>query len=425
MNVLKIGSAGKRVAEIQSLLKRIGFSPGSLDGKFGRLTQQAVKEFQKNFGLVQDGIVGLNTFEVMKRFLAGYDIYTVRPGDSLYTISKMYKTDIDLVLTANPNVNASNLQPASKLIVPYGINVVPIDINYYYSTLERNIESLKVLYPFIETGYAGKSVLGRKLHYIRLGNGKNKVFFNGAHHALEWITTPLLMKFAEDLSASFALNKNIAGYDPKEIFERSSIYIMPMVNPDGVELVLEGLSAENPYYNELIGWNKGSTDFSKAWQANNKGVDLNHNYNAGWENSRAAAAAMGITSPGPTRYGGEYPESEPETKSVVNFCIRHNFNIALAYHSQGEVIFWSFEGLEPPESKRIGQALADASGYSLDVPEGIASYAGFKDWFIKRFRKPGYTIEVGLGTNPLPISQLVQIYSDNLPLLLLAGVITA
>jgi g-D-glutamyl-meso-diaminopimelate peptidase len=95
----------------------------------------------------------------------------------------------------------------------------------------------------------------------------------------------------------------------------------------------------------------------------------------------------------------------------------------LAYHSQGEVIYWDFMGLEPPEARPIGEALAADAGYTLEQATGITSYGGFKDWFIQDYRRPGYTVEVGRGRNPLPISQFDKIYSDNLPLLLHAALI--
>jgi g-D-glutamyl-meso-diaminopimelate peptidase len=357
--------------------------------------------------------------------LLGHDFYSVRPGDSFFTIAQKYGTDARLIAAANPGVNAQNLQPGQRLAVPYGIGVVPTDTSYTYAVLERNIRALSALYPFIETGIAGQSVLGRNLYYLRLGTGPNKVFYNAAHHALEWITSPVLMKFAEDYARAFALGQTLAGYDPLDIWEKTSIYLMPMVNPDGVDLVLNGLSPDNPNYTQLVAWNFGRpTHFSTVWQANNRGVDLNHNYNAGWERSRQAAIALGITGPGPTRYGGPYPESEPETRAVADFTRTNDFSLVLAYHSQGEVIFWTFKGLEPPQSRTIGEALAQASGYTLAQPAGIASYAGYKDWFIQAFRRPGYTIEVGRGVNPLPVAQFPRIYADNLPLLLLAAVVS-
>lgn len=423
MRVMQMGMRGTDVMEIQSLLARLGLNPGPVDGIFGNQTRLAVMAFQRRFGLAPDGIIGLNTFRVMERFLMGYDIYRIQPGDTLFRIAQRYGTDLNLLVSANPGVDAGNLQLGQTINVPYGIDVVPTDTDYTYAILERNIRALQTLYPFIETGVAGQSVLGRSLYYLRLGTGPNKVFYNAAHHALEWITSPVLMKFAEDYARAYARGTTLAGYNPRELWAQTSIYLMPMVNPDGIDLVLNGLQPDNPFYNQLIGWNRGSTDFSRVWQANNRGVDLNHNYNARWEQSRQAAIAMGITGPGPTRYGGPNPESEPETRAVADFTRANNFSLVLAYHSQGEVIFWTFMGLEPPESRVIGQALAQASGYQLAEPEGIASYAGYKDWFIQEYRRPGYTIEVGRGVNPLPISQFPRIYRDNLPLLLVAAVV--
>jgi g-D-glutamyl-meso-diaminopimelate peptidase len=131
----------------------------------------------------------------------------------------------------------------------------------------------------------------------------------------------------------------------------------------------------------------------------------------------------GIMGPGPTRYSGTAPESEPESRAVANFTRWHNFMLVLAFHSQGQVIYWNFMDMAPPEARFVGQQLAAASGYLLEEATGIASYAGYKDWFIQEYRRPGYTVEVGLGTNPLPISQFDQIYKDTVELLLLASII--
>ena len=179
----------------------------------------------------------------------------------------LYEVITDLIRAANADIDEDNLGVGQRIKVPYDISVVPTDVSYTYDILQRNVAGLKARYPFIETGIASQSVLGRNIDYIRLGKGPNQVFYNGAHHALEWITTPLLMKFIEDLSKAYASGQNIAGYDACEIWEKSSIYIIPMVNPDGVDLVINGLSPLNPDYNQLISWNKG-TDFSDKWRNN-------------------------------------------------------------------------------------------------------------------------------------------------------------
>lgn len=423
MRTLRVGDRGTDVMEIQALLEKIGYNPGPIDGIFGSRTQQAVIQFQQNNRLTPDGIIGPNTYGILERFLSGYDTYSIRPGDTLYNIARRYYTNLARLFAANPGIAPYNLQIGQRITVPYGIDVVDTNIDYTYEIMERDIQGLKARYPFLEVGVAGQSVLGKNLYYIKLGNGPNEVFYNAAHHALEWITSPLLMKFIENFSKAYVGRYNIGGYSPRNIWNQSTIYIMPMVNPDGVDLVLNGLQRDNPYYDRLIEWNNGSTDFSQNWQANIRGVDLNHNYNAAWQLSKEAGEQLGITGPGPTRYPGAYPESEPESKAVADFTRSHNFTLVLAYHTQGEVIFWTFMGLQPPESRTIGELFEQVSGYPLQEIYGIASYAGYKDWFIQEYRRPGYTIEAGKGKNPLPISQFDKIYNDNIELLLLASVV--
>ncbi|MDR0914830.1 MAG: peptidoglycan-binding protein [Oscillospiraceae bacterium] len=421
MRVLKKGMSGTDVMEIQATLNKMGYYNGQMDGIFGSQMESAVRRFQTNFGLSADGVIGANTYSALNRYLLGSDTYTIKEGDSFYKVAQKYYTNLDLLLAANPGLDPQNLQVGQKITVPYGMDVVDTNISYTYDIMERDIEGLKTRYPFIETGVAGQSVLGRNLYYLRIGTGSNPVFFNAAHHGLEWITTPLLMKFAEQFARAYVLGQNIGGYNAFNIYNNSSIYIMPMVNPDGVDLVLNGLKTDNPYYSRLISWNKGSTNFSKNWQANIRGVDLNHNYDALWQEYKEIADAAGITSPGPTRYPGEQPISEPETQAVERFTKKHNFKLVIAYHTQGEVIYWNFQNRAPAEAKQIGQTMSLISGYALDNATGMASYSGYKDWFIQDFGRPGYTVEAGLGTNPLPISQFDSIYSKNLSLLLYAA----
>ncbi|MBS3994970.1 MAG: peptidoglycan-binding protein [Alkaliphilus sp.] len=423
MRVLRLGSRGTDVMEIQALLRKIGYDPRSIDGIFGEETRQSVIAFQRNNGLTPDGVIGPITHKALEPLLLGYDIYKIRSGDTLYQIARNYYTTVEKIVTANPTVNPYNLRIGQQIVVPFGIDVVATNIAYTYEIMERNIRGLRARYPFLEVGSAGRSVLGRELYYLKIGNGPNQVFYNGSHHSLEWITTPLLMKFIENFSKAYVQETNIRGYDVRTIWDKSTIYIMPMVNPDGVDLVLNGLQPDNPFYNELLKWNITGLPFSQVWNANIRGVDLNHNYDALWERYKVIAQQQGYGSPGPTRYPGKNPESEPETRAVADFTRNHNFRLVLAYHTQGEVIFWTFQNLEPPEARTIAELFSRVSGYRLGEAYGLGAYSGYKDWFIQQYRRPGFTIEAGLGKNPLPITQFDKIYNDNEELLLLASVV--
>lgn len=294
---------------------------------------------------------------------------------------------------------------------------------YTYDILTQDIQRLKNDYAGIITfSSIGSSLCGRSLYRLTLGRGNKRVFYNGAHHGMEWLTAALLTRFAEECASAVKQGEKFRGINLCEIFDDVTLEIVPMVNPDGVELAVNGLSENNPNYSKLLSLSNGN-DFSH-WQANNRGVDLNHNYNALWDMSKAAEQENGIDGPGPTRYSGASPESEPESRAAADFTRRMQFDLVIAFHSQGQVIYWDFNGEVPPRGKEIGEYFTTVSPYVLDQTEGMASFGGYKDWFIHTFRKPGYTVEIGLGENPLPAEQLPQIYEDTIGILL-GGLIKA
>ena len=90
-------------------------------------------------------------------------------------------------------------------------------------------------------------------------------------------------------------------------------------------------------------------------------------------------------------------------------------------HSQ--VRYWQFQDYTPEESLYIGNLFSRVSGYRLAETPFNSSFAGYKDWFIQDYRRPGFTIEAGIGVNPLPISQFDEIYNDNLGILVLGSIL--
>ena len=148
-------------------------------------------------------------------------------------------------------------------------------------------------------------------------------------------------------------------------------------------------------------------------------MDLNLQFPAEWEQAKRIKFAQGFTSPAPRDFVGEGPLVAPESLAIYNFTLSHNFRLVIAYHTQGRVIYWKFLNFNPPNSENIGRQFSEVSGYALEDTPYVSSFAGYKDWFIQNYNKPGYTIEVGLGNNPLPISQFDTIYAENLGILVL------
>lgn len=292
------------------------------------------------------------------------------------------------------------------------LEVVNTSNFYDYQSMMKDLFFLKQRFPFLMAESIGRSVLGRSIPAIRIGTGPTEVHYNGSFHANEWITSLLLMKFMEDYASAYVNGTPLRAYDVKRLFEQTSLWIVPMVNPDGAELVLHGLSRENPYYEWLIEWNCGSWDFS-GWKANIRGVDLNDQFPANWEIERDR---RGVPGPGPRDYTGIAPLTEPEAAAMADFTKSRNFQLVAAFHTQGKEIYWNYRELEPRQSEAIACRLAEVSGYDAVKLQG--SDAGYKDWFIQEFRRPGFTVEAGFGVNPLPISQFGEIYHDLAPLLL-------
>lgn len=286
--------------------------------------------------------------------------------------------------------------------------------------MKADLEALKKKYPEALFGIIGKSLWGREIEYIKIGSGSTKILFCGAHHGMEHLTSKLLLSFADEyLSADECSGEKIKGFDAKNAKKHSSLYIVPMLNPDGVDLSIFGFGAPDIKNREELMKINPSGDFSD-WQANARGVDLNHNYDADFSKSKESEKENGISGPGKTRYSGKKPESEPETKALCDFVRKENFNMCLAFHSQGKVIYYDFNGKEPAYSLAIAKAFEDSSVYKIDYTEGMASFSGFKDWFIDKFSKPGFTIEIGEGKNPLPLSDLEKVYNETLPLMVRA-----
>ena len=354
----------------------------------------------------------------------GFFYYEIKKGDTVYKLANEFGSTVQQIMTSNKNINIYNLIIGEQIIIPVG-DIIDTNINYSSNILERDINSLKLVYPFLEIGSIGKSVLGKSIKCIKIGVGKKEIFYNGSFHANEWINTPVLMKFIEQYAKAFVNNQNIYGYNAKSLYYNTTLYVVPMVNPDGVDLVTGSIeNVDNSYQNaQNIANEFPNISFPNGWKANIEGVDLNLQYPAGWQQAREIKYAQGYNKPAPRDFVGYGPLTAPEALAVYNFTLKHDFKLIIAYHTQGKEIYWDFQSINPPNGRAIAERFSKASGYMVaDVPYN-SSFAGYKDWFIQNYNRPGYTIESGIGQNPLPINQFYQIYQDNLGILVLGLVL--
>lgn len=252
--------------------------------------------------------------------------------------------------------------------------------------------------PGVDFFTVGYSLLSQPVYGVHIGNySGNQLLIEGAIHAREYITALLIVDLVK-----YLYDKPIDG----------GIYFIPMVNPDGVQLVLEGtkgLKCEKQA-EFLTNVNDGNTDFSQ-WKADANAVDLNVNFDALW-----GGGSQNVFCPAPGNFVGYYPNSEREVNNLINFTLKNQPNATISYHTKGEVIYYGFEVLDQNQLARdlnIAEAIRDVTGYQIIKTEN--STGGYSDWVSLNLGVPAYTIEVGESALPHPIGldQLPKIFEQN------------
>ena len=301
--------------------------------------------------------------------------------------------------------------------------IVRTDVPMTSALCNETILRIVGTYPFCRSELLTTTAFDRPIRTLVIGQGPRKVIYSAAHHANEWITTPVLLKFVEEFAEAIQSGGEIFGVDAGELARTVTIYTVPMVDPDGVDLVTGVIRPGQAQYEMAAGIaeNFPNIPFPDGWKANLLGVDLNLNYPAGWLQARQIKYAQGYDRPAPRDFVGRSPLNQLETRALAGYTEAVDPELVLAYHSQGKEIYWQFQDIEVPGARELGERLAQVSGYELAQTPYASSFAGYKDWFIKLFRRPGYTIEVGEGINPLPLSQFDEIYRDNLGILVTAA----
>ena len=282
-------------------------------------------------------------------------------------------------------------------------------VEYDYMNARKIINELCSEYSALNQFVIGKSCGGRDIIALKINSDTEYVLFAAAFHGSEHITSNVLLAFLEEFAYAYTHNCSLCGINVRKALGKRGVIFVPLVNPDGCEISIHGALGCGSEAGGVYKMCKG--DFAH-WNANLRGVDINHNFNAGWQELHNLERKAGIFGPAPTRFGGYAPHSEPETVALVNLCKEYNIHHAIALHSQGEVIYWDYNGYGDKKSKRMAEIMAATSGYALDVPVSLATGGGFKDWFISEYLRPAFTVEVGRGKNPLPIHTATQIYSD-------------
>lgn len=278
----------------------------------------------------------------------------------------------------------TQLENTAKIVNPY--------VPYTYDQMIEDSKKLKDTYPDLLTlDVAGYSVEGRELMLIKLGNGEKKIILCGSHHAREYITSSYLMKMLEVYSKAYYSAANYGKYDVRDILNQITLYVVPMVNPDGVNLVINGLEAVDDQ--QAVSAMAMLRNTYKEWKANINGVDLNRQYPAEWDKKYDE-----VGKPASESFKGEAFATEPEIKAMMELSKNNEFILAASFHTKGNVIYWADRGTVDliPGVKEMAKRLSSLTKYSrMPVSEDPSIYgAGYENWFRLEFLRPAFCIEL-------------------------------
>jgi g-D-glutamyl-meso-diaminopimelate peptidase len=321
----------------------------------------------------------------------------------IFALSVLAALCVHNVVYAYPTEHISNTGKSVRQVQ----NIVNPYRTYTYTQMRKDLAALKARYPdLIHTEIIGKTAYGRNIYALSLGKGRTNSLIVASTHAREWITTNLTMYMIEQYAKEYKQGDKTVRND----LNSTTLWFVPMLNPDGVTLVQEGLKAfPASDWKKLIAMNGGSKNFSR-WKANAKGVDLNRQFDGRW----AQINYQNANRPWYENYKGKAPLDQPESKALMALIKRIDPKMEVSYHASGQVIYW---GLYNDGFYRYAKQLHKITGYGLVFEHSGFSGGGLTDWFtqVGKEHRPGFTIEVGTGaTNgPVPLKEFNTIWKQN------------
>jgi len=290
---------------------------------------------------------------------------------------------------------------------------------YFLDNIYRDIDKLCSKYSnILGKEIIGTTVEGKDIVALKLGSDSNNneilhlaqddasenvycnkirpsILLTGGIHAREDFSVMLCMKMLDYYCYHYNEIISFDGFNVRKIIDSVDIFFIPVANPDGLNIVQNGLKSSLNYakLKDMKIWGEDYT----YWKANANGVDLNKNFDDGnWD---VRTCVPGTDVPCSDRFKGYLPNSEPETKALVNFCNKNNFSLMVTYHCSGNCTFWAdsgthdiFEGLD----EKIMNDLAKNYIYrKTKVSQDPQIYGcGFENWFRAKMKRPAFCIEL-------------------------------
>ena len=295
-------------------------------------------------------------------------------------------------------------------------------LGYTYENMEKDLGIFaRVFQGRLHVGSLGKTADGREIYHMIIGrqDAQEKILIFGGMHGREYMTCQLLMEqTAEFLTLLCKKQQKYKGAAYESLIEGKAVHVLPMTNPDGVSISQFGVKGICRKDLQALIWQIAGEEggrqpcgiYFNRWKANARGVDLNRNFDALWEEYDNGKAG-----PSSEKYKGICPESEEESRALAELTRKERFRRTVSYHSSGQVIYWDFglEGELKEETKAFAQRIARVTGYEQDENWDKQDLAGYKDWALMKMKIPSLTIEVGRTESPLPRTCFREILREN------------
>lgn len=298
-----------------------------------------------------------------------------------------------------------------KAVTACGSSTVIVDTKhqkYTYGEMVNDINAIKKKYPeYVNVSVIGKTVDGREIYDIILGNPEvtRCVMFQATTHAREYMCSQLVMKQLEYYLSNY--NKKYNGESYRDIFDKVCVHIVPMANPDGVTIAQKGINGiRNKTLRKKLQKMPGISNPSN-WKANARGVDINRQFNYKFVRGKSLKKYACYAD-----YGGPSPASEKEAKALLYVVNTYKPKASVSYHAMGNVVFHGYkcDKKTSKNMKKLTAKISKLTGYSyLYTPPG----PGFANYLNHKKHIPSTTVEIGMYTTPVPISQFATVWKQN------------
>jgi len=327
---------------------------------------------------------------------------------------------IAIVLLAHLNCNGHSIKKEPSVqqqsaTAPPPAHIVDTSKQLYsYAEMMEDLNELQRYYPeCVKVETRGKSYQGRAIPVVTFGNptAQQKVMIQSAIHAREYLSAQLVMAMLEHYAKNYSTG-SYQGRSLRDLFQQVGLVILPMVNPDGVEIAQKGEKGAKTEDVRL--WIRQHTQAGVSHtqiKSNARGVDLNRNFQNGFGKDRKVKWNKDYS-----HYPGEYPHSEIESQLLLTIAQEHNYVCFLNYHTCGNLVYYGCKNASErvnTKALKMSQLIKRHTGFPLYGPTTSPECGSWADEVEVLYGRPSATIELGT-RNPVPIAEFSDLYKKNL-----------